>query len=105
MRARAIFSAAILCWSVATFAQKSPDSIAGTWEGESVCTVRDSPCHDEHVVYEIARDTTPENNPDRLGPRLEWKIDAYKIVNAEKQFMGTIPCSLDEKKQALNCFT
>lgn len=55
---------------------------------DSICTVRDSPCHDEHVIYEIARDATAENNPGRPGPRLEWKMDAYKIVNGEKQFTG-----------------
>jgi hypothetical protein len=101
---RKLFSIVILFAPIAA-AQKSSDTISGTWEGESICTVRDSPCHDEHVVYEIARDTTAENNPDRLGPRLEWKIDAYKIVNGEKQFMGAIPCSLDGKKRTLNCFT
>jgi len=32
--------------------------ILGTWEGESKCTVPSSPCHDEHVVYEIATEKT-----------------------------------------------
>lgn len=104
MRICSLLFVAILLLPAASHAQKST-SVAGTWEGDSLCTVRDSPCHDEHVVYEIARDTTPENNPDRLGPRLEWKIDAYKIVNGERQFMGTIPCSLDDKKKTLSCFT
>lgn len=105
MRARSLCFAATLLLPLAAHAKKTANSVAGIWEGESICTVRDSPCHDEHVVYEIAPDTTFENNPDRLGPRLEWKIDAFKIVNGEKQFMGSIPCSLDEKKQALNCVT
>ena len=55
-------------------------AVVGTWEGESKCTVPDSPCHDEHVVYEV---------------KAQWQklvIDGYKIVNGEKQFMGTIEC-------------
>jgi hypothetical protein len=58
-------------------------SFVGTWEGESKCTVPDSPCHDEHVIYEIK----PK------GEAGATTIDAYKIVNGEKLFMGTIECS------------
>ena len=103
MRTHSLYFAAILLLPAGALAQKSANSVAGTWEGESICAVRDSPCHDEHVVYEIARDTAAENNPDRLGPRLEWKMDAYKIVGGEKQSMGTLPCAFDERKQALGC--
>ena len=59
--------------------------VLGAWEGESVCTIRDSPCHDEHVVYDIASD--PHGPADR-----KLEIDAFKIVNNEKQFMGTLHC-------------
>jgi len=105
MRVHSLLFIAILVLPCTALAQESPTSIAGTWEGESLCTVRDSPCHDEHVVYEITRETTAENNPGRLGTRLAWKIDAFKIVTGEKQFMGSLPCSFDEKKQTLSCFT
>jgi hypothetical protein len=97
--------AVILLPPFPAFAQKPASSIAGAWEGQSICTVRDSPCHDEHIIYEISRDTPSQNNPDRLGPALQWKIDAYKIVNGKKDFMGTLPCSFDEKKQTLSCVT
>jgi hypothetical protein len=30
--------------------------VVGTWEGESICQVANSPCHDEHVIYEIAEE-------------------------------------------------
>ena len=102
MRTHLLLFAASLLLPAASRAQQSA-SIAGTWEGDSLCTVRDSPCHDEHVIYEIARDTTAENNADRS--RFGWKMDAFKIVNGEKQFMGTIPCSFDANKQALSCVT
>lgn len=25
--------------------------VVGTWEGETICQVANSPCHDEHVIY------------------------------------------------------
>jgi hypothetical protein len=52
----------------------------GTWEGESTCTVPDSPCRNEHVVYEIK--SAPAG----------MTIDGYKIVNGKKDFMGTLAC-------------
>jgi len=88
---------------LAAFAQKPTILIAGTWEGESICVVRDSPCHDEHVVYEISRDTSAEKNSS--GASLDWKMDAYKIVNGEKQPMGSLRCSFDEPKKNLCCLT
>src|SRR5580765_641170 len=84
-------------------AGKSAAPIAGQWEGESLCTVPSSPCHDEHVLYEISRAPSPVGNPSaRIAPR-DWKIDAYKIVSGEKQFMGTIGCSYDEARKELSC--
>lgn len=58
------------------------DPVAGTWEGESKCTVAGSPCRDEHVIYEI----TPEGSAGRM------KLDGYKVVNGEKDFMGALSC-------------
>ena len=53
--------AAIFVFSCASApAQSKPvdgaAEILGTWEGESKCTIPDSPCHDEYVIYEIAPD-------------------------------------------------
>jgi hypothetical protein len=78
---------------------KSPDSaceILGTWEGESKCTIRDSPCHDEHVIYEIA----PEKDKSASNP---LKLDGYKVVNGERQFMGTLRCDYYPAKKNLSC--
>src|SRR5262245_61987695 len=74
-------------------AQNSDAAVIGTWEGESKCTVPDSPCHDEHVIYEIARDKEPG----------VLKIDAYKVVNGEKQFMGALQCKYNSEKSNLSC--
>jgi len=103
MKTRSLLFFVIIALPLAAHAQKSPASIAGTWEGESICTVRDSPCHDEHVVYEIARDPAPIANSTPSQPRLEWRMDAYKIVNGEKQPMGSLHCSFDETKKNLSC--
>jgi len=69
-------------------------AVIGTWEGESKCIVRDSPCHDEHVVYRIAAD---KKNPAQLT------IDADKIVNGSPQFMGTIFCQYHADEPNLSC--
>jgi hypothetical protein len=69
-------------------------AIIGTWEGESKCTVPDSPCHDEHVLYRIAAD---KKNPAQLT------IDADKIVNGSPQFMGTIFCQYHADRATLIC--
>lgn len=73
--------------------------ILGTWEGESKCTVPDSPCHDDHVIYERAADK---------GASGGLKMD--KVVNGERVFMGTLRCEYQaakkirkRKSQELSC--
>jgi hypothetical protein len=64
------------------------NSVLGTWEGESLCTVPDSPCKDEHVVYEFKR-----------SGESKIALNAYKIVKGDKQFMGTLTCALTQNDQ------
>jgi hypothetical protein len=68
--------------------------ILGTWEGESKCTVPSSPCHDEHVVYDITLEKTATSS---------LKVDGYKIVKGERQFMGTLRCDYHPSKKNLSC--
>ena len=68
-------------------------NIAGTWSGTSICTIKDSPCHDENVVYHITE-------PDSAG---NLKIDADKIVNGQPEEMGTLDCTLDAKASKVTC--
>src|SRR5215470_18608771 len=75
-------------------AQKDALDVLGEWEGESKCTVPDSPCHDEHVIYQITR---AKDANDRLS------IAAYKVVNGERQFMGALGCRLDAGRATLTC--
>ena len=65
--------------------------VVGTWEGESICQVANSPCHDEHVIYEIA---------DEKG---KARIDGYKVVNGEKQAMGELLCDYRSAEHFLTC--
>ena len=65
----------------------------GTWRGTSVCLVRPSPCHDEIVVYRIAR----TNAADSLT------VDARKIVSGEEQEMGVLTCRFTSPNGPLTC--
>ena len=65
-----------------TTAQDSNAPVLGTWQGESLCTVKPSACHDESVVYEISQGK---------NGGVVWKAD--KIVNGERQNMGTLDCT------------
>jgi hypothetical protein len=67
--------------------------IAGTWSGTSICTIKDSPCHDENVIYHITE-------PDSAG---KLKIQADKVVNGQPEDMGTIDCTFDSKSSKLVC--
>jgi hypothetical protein len=68
----------------------STNDFLGAWEGESKCTVPDSPCHDEHVVY------------DAKAKGEGASIDMYKIVQGERQFMGTVDCKRLEQR-SISC--
>jgi hypothetical protein len=84
-----VVMAVLLCGLTTAFPRGAadPSGLLGMWEGESKCTVPDSPCHDEHVLYRIAAD---KQDLTRVN------IDAYKIVKGEQQFMGTIECKVPQ---------
>jgi hypothetical protein len=66
------------------------DPIVGTWEGSSLCQIKPSPCHDEHVVYRATR----------LGTG-RYRIAAYKIVGGQEQFMGPLDVRFDASTHQL----
>lgn len=72
----------------------SDKAILGSWEGDSKCTVPSSPCHDEHVLYQITED---KKNPFQLN------LDAYKVIEGNPEFIGTLACSYESKAGALSC--
>ena len=66
-------------------AASSADPVSGTWEGTSLCQVKPSPCHDEHVIYRIKN----------ISGR-HYHMEAYKIVGGQEQYMGPLDLTLDE---------
>jgi hypothetical protein len=66
----------------------------GQWEGESICTVKNSPCHDEHVIYRITRDSSAVQ---------KLKIAAYKIVNGDELYMGDLDCRYVTEASEFRC--
>jgi len=80
---------------VATSASaQSVKAVLGSWEGESKCTAPGSPCHDEHVLFQIAEDKKVS---------FQVNIDGYKIVDGSPEFMGTLACHYQSKAGALSC--
>ncbi len=85
---------ALLGGAASVHAADTPTPILGTWEGESKCMVANSPCHDEHVVYEVKADPKAADH---------FLIDAYKIVSGERDFMGTLACQYPTAPGVLRC--
>ena len=63
----------------------------GNWTGESLCQVKNSPCHDEKVVYHISKSKDPG----------KVTITADKIVQDKAITMGTEDFLYDEKTRTL----
>jgi len=82
----------LLCAIGSAAADKA--AVVGMWEGESKCTVPDSPCRDEHVIYTIQQAS---------GGELSMQAD--KVVNGERQNMGTLPCRYEAVGKRLKCAT
>jgi len=61
--------------------------LVGTWKGSSICQVKNSPCHDESVVYHISK---------KLGLD-SFSVNASKIVNGAEDEMGILPFFYNEK--------
>ena len=72
-------------------AAAASDPVSGTWEGTSLCQVKPSPCHDEHVIYRISRTGVGR-----------YRLDGYKLVSGKELFMGTIDFDFDAVRQQLH---
>ena len=67
------------------------DSITGTWKGSSLCQVKDSPCHDEEVVYHIFKSDNT----------LDYNLQMNKVVNGQEEVMGTVLFTFNPEKHEL----
>jgi hypothetical protein len=61
--------------------------LAGTWKGNSICQAKNSPCHDETVVYHISKKQGLDS----------FSVNASKIVNGAEDEMGILPFFYNEK--------
>lgn len=97
---------AVVCFtSVPSFAQiatkkpvplEAPVQLAGTWRGNSVCMVKDSPCRDEVNVYHIAA---------VAGKADTYSVTGSKIVEGREVEMGTTEWTYDPKRRLLESKT
>ena len=66
----------------------------GEWHGDSTCVAKNTACHDETVVYRIAR------LPEKPG---YVAVSADKIVSGKAVNMGTLEFRYDHDQQLLVC--
>src|SRR3954465_3367428 len=95
MHFKTIFPFVIINFFIACTAagQNNYDSsLIGVWKGTSLCQVKNSPCHDETVVYYISK----------VGAD-SFSIRANKIVNGIEEEMGIIPGTFNSKQRELTC--
>ena len=69
------------------------DSITGAWKGTSLCQQKNSPCHDENVVYYI--------NKGKVAGL--YILRANKIVNGAEEDMGILDFVYNKSTQTLTC--
>src|SRR5258705_7741343 len=65
--------------------------LIGTWNGTSICQIKNSPCHDETVVYHISKNRGVDT----------FYINASKIVNGVEEGMGILPFVYNKKTKQL----
>lgn len=65
--------------------------LVGTWKGTSICQVKNSPCHDETVVYHISKNKGTDT----------FYINASKIVNGKEDDMGILHFVYNKKTNQL----
>jgi hypothetical protein len=61
--------------------------LIGTWNGTSICQIKNSPCHDETVVYHISKKRGVDT----------FFINAGKIINGVEEEMGILPFVYNKK--------
>lgn len=66
-------------------------ALIGRWKGSSLCQIKNSPCHDETVVYYISKAVGIDS----------FSIRATKIVNGAEEDMGTLNCKFERKTKQL----
>ena len=68
-------------------------SFTGVWKGDSVCQIKDSPCHDEASVYYVSPGSEPNT----------FQMKMNKIVDGKEETMGTVNCTADSNAGLYVC--
>lgn len=66
-------------------------SIIGVWKGKSLCQVKNSPCHDESVVYHISKNSRANS----------YLVNASKIIDGKENDMGPLNLTYDPQLKIL----
>src|SRR4029078_8665770 len=95
LKSTPLFSVIFCLASVSNQAQTGPVKgdtlLIGTWKGTSICQIKNSPCHDETVVYHISKYTGVDT----------FYINASKIINDVEEEMGILPFIYNGKTNQL----
>ena len=92
----------LLLVSILAFSSKAPyysapageePSFTGVWKGDSVCQIKDSPCHDEASVYYVSRGAEPNT----------FQMKMNKIVQGKEETMGAVNCRTDSTAGSYVC--
>jgi hypothetical protein len=75
-------------------ADEGVSQIVGTWRGNSVCMVKDSPCQDEVNVYRFSK---------LAGRPGSFTGTASKVVDGKEIVMGSGEWTYDSEKRVLEC--
>lgn len=67
--------------------------LIGTWKGDSICQVKNSPCHDEKAIYKIVKSQ-------EAG---KFTIDLGKIVDGQPESMTIVDFTYNAKAHTLIC--
>src|SRR3954454_25087446 len=65
--------------------------LIGTWNGTSICQIKNSSCHDETVVYHISKKSGVDT----------FYINAGKIINGVEEGMGILAFVYNRKTNQL----
>jgi hypothetical protein len=68
-------------------------AMQGVWKGISICQIKNSPCHDENIVYHMLA----------LDSLNLFQIEMNKIVNTNEENMGTLNFKYIPSEQIFIC--
>ena len=94
MKTRKLFLSVISMIALGKIACAQDESyLIGDWKGESICEIKNSPCHNESVVYHITKGKETDM----------FLVNADKIIEGKPVNMGTLDFNYEKENKALVC--